>query len=92
MFSPAAVVTSDDTWILLKHIESLSVILDENEYRVIDRLKDDLRLLIRTVSGKEYVISMRYQMSIFDKQNPPDSQYKYRDCIVQRWINLGNTS
>jgi hypothetical protein len=73
MFTPSAVVTADNTWILLKHVESISVVLDNDEYCVIDKLKDDLRMCIRTVSGKEYIISMRYQMSIFEGQNPPNT-------------------
>lgn len=91
MYTPAAVITADYTYILIKHIESLKVVTADDELSTIDKLKSDLRMEICTVSGKTYVISMRHQMKELDKQDDIKSEYEYRDCIVKRWIDLGNT-
>ncbi len=91
MYFPLALVTADNTYILLKFIESIGDAPLDDNLLLIDKLKSDVRILVRTISGKGYVISMRHQMSALASHNPPNDEYEYRDCIIKRWIDLGNT-
>jgi len=92
MFIPLAVVTADNTYILLKYIESIGEAPDDKELLVIDKLKSDVRITIRTISGREYVISMQHQISTFSSHNAPDNVFECRDSIIKRWIEIGNPS
>lgn len=90
MFIPLALVTADNTYILLKFIESIGEPPANSELLLIDKLKSDIRISVRTISGKDYVISIRHQMSTFVSHNPPSDEFEYRDSIIKRWIEIGN--
>ena len=92
MFVPLALVTSDNTYVLLKFVESISEPRRDEALEIIDKLRADVRLSFRTISGKCYTISMQHQISEFKAHNPPTNEQEYCDCIIKRWIDLGNTS
>jgi hypothetical protein len=90
MFIPVAVISTDGTFILIKCIESIQPVEDGSIDSTIDKLRNDTRLFIRTVSGKEYTISMLDQRKI--REDTPTEEFEIRDCIIKRWADYGNIS
>lgn len=90
MFVPVAIVTDDGAYILLKFVESLGPVEYDEAQCVVDKLKGDVRLSVRTISGQNYIISMQHQMKMFKTHNPPVDEQEYCDCIIKKWIDLGN--
>jgi hypothetical protein len=90
MFQPYVVITSDNTLVLLNCIESINISrLPEDE--IADKLKDDVFILITTISGKTYEISMKHQCNSFDKSyNITNDLVKLRSEIVEHWLNLNS--
>lgn len=87
MFRIGALVSTDDTFILLKHIESLKENPVDTE-KVVDKLKGDLSILVTTVSGNTFTIAMSKQIEIYDSHGGPKNVYEMRNAIIDHWIKL----
>ena len=86
IFHAAFLIAEDNTVISIKFIESMNLAKDREE-QTFDKLKDDITLDIKTVSGSEYTISIRRQKEIIGKQyNFPEDLIEIRNCIFEKWI------
>ena len=88
MFRPNVIISVDKTLISVRQIESINVFRDScNE--IIDKLKDDLKITVNTVSGKTYEISMIDQYETFkDQYNIPISPLEIRKDLLVHWVDL----
>lgn len=68
--------------VLLKFVESFMPSGRNSEEKVVDKLKDDYCVGIRTVSGKEYQLSM---MCIAKIINSSESKNTIAQDIYDRW-------
>lgn len=85
MFRVLALVTTDETFVLLRAIESIKQDKPDDE-EIIDKLKDDITLSIVTLSGKEYKISVVQQIAIYEDHGAPQNKFEMRNAIVDQWI------
>lgn len=88
VFQPPTIVADDKAVIALRFIESMNFSKDEEEL-VVERLKDDVTIHIRTASGKEYDISMQMQKKIYGSSYALSGDVKVlRTDIFERWLSL----
>lgn len=88
VFQPSFVIAEDNTVVALRFIESMNLTRTDEE-QVVDRLKGDSIIDIRTISGNSYVISSIKQMEIIGKQYKlPSDPGEVRTAIFERWLNL----
>jgi hypothetical protein len=88
VYQPATLVTADKTVVALRHIESITFLQDEEEM-VVDKLKGDVTIRIRTISGMESVISMREQKSVYgNSYKITEDMKQLREDIFDRWLSL----
>ncbi len=80
--------SNDQEIVAMKFIESMTVLDITSEDETIERLKDDRHLFCRTVSGKEYLISMQAQMKNFVTYKLPSDPIKLRQCIFEKWYHM----
>jgi len=85
-YQPPFLIVEDGTCIAIKYIESLRYTQD-TEDQVIDRLSNDAKFDIRTVSGKEYRISAKLQMDEFGTQySMTTDPEELREEISNKWF------
>lgn len=72
----------DGTVVALKFIESMKFQTEEAD-AIVDKLKGDLPLFFRTVSGKEYLVSINQLMSDLGIVNYPKEEV--RMAIYTTW-------
>ena len=85
MFQPTTVVSDDRSVISLRYVESVNF-TQEDEDAVIEKLRDDLTIKIRTVSGMEHVISMQMQKTVYGTAfKIPSDLKELREAIIERW-------
>lgn len=90
VFQPSFVIADDNTVVALRFVESMNLARDSEE-KVVDKLKGDVTIEIRTASGVSYVISARKQIEIIGKQYKlPDDPGDVRTAIFERWITCVN--
>jgi hypothetical protein len=90
VFQPSFVIAEDNTVVSLRSVESMNLARDGEE-QVVDRLKGDVFIEIRTLSGATYTISMRKQMEILGKQYKlSDDPGEVRSAIFERWVAFIN--
>ena len=70
--------------VLLKFVESISS-KSEPEDKVIDKLRDDLRFTVRTVSGHEYFISTKAIAKIIGSDS---SATEVAQAIYDKWKHI----
>lgn len=87
VFQPSFLVANDNTVVALKFIESMNLSRDVEE-QVLDKLKDDVVLEIRTVGGVQYTVSSRHQMEILKQYCLSDDPIELRTAIFERWVNI----
>lgn len=88
MYQPSTVVADNKAVIALRYIESMNFSKDEEEL-VIEKLKDDVTIRIRTTSGVECEISMQMQKSVYGSSCALASDPKgLRNDIFERWLSL----
>ena len=88
MYRITTLVSTDNTFVLLKYIESIREVSIDDQ--VVDRLKDDITLAIKTVSGTEYIISMSTQIEIYKDHGATNSKVEMRNNIVDQWLRIAN--
>ena len=81
-FSGDAIYVEPGYTILLKFIESFSFSADTEE-NTVDKLKDDYCFTVRTMSGKEYIVSTRYIGKICGWTTPPKI---LAQSIYDKWL------
>jgi len=79
-----AIVSDDWEYILFNHIESMNKQRDAEE-EIVDKLKDDLVIKVRTVSGKEYDMSVRLLMDRLAVKYELDEMW---DIIFDNWTRI----
>jgi hypothetical protein len=86
-FIPNYIVCTDGTIVLFKFIESLRDVSNlRNEEATIEKLKDDKTIMICTVSGQRYNVSVRGQPSFKNKSTEDvDKLFK---AICHKWHGL----
>lgn len=84
-------LTNGLTFIHLKHIESLTEFVDDDEDSLVDKLKDDLRFEVTTSSGKTYICSVNEQFDSIEEEEKnllewrkysPDERLQ---AIINQW-------
>ncbi len=89
MFRVVALVSTDETYILLRSIESIKQ--DKAaDGEIIDVLKNDITLTVITVSGKEYEISVAKQMEIYKAHGSPQDKFAMRNLIIDHWLKTSH--
>jgi len=90
VFQPSFVIAEDNTVVSLRSVESMNLARDSEE-QVVDKLKGDALIEIRTMSGAIYTISMRKQMDIIGKQYKlSDDPGEVRTAVFERWVAFIN--
>lgn len=88
VYQPSTVVADDKAVIALRFVESMNFSKDEEEL-VVEKLKDDVTIRIRTSSGLEYDISMQMQKKIYGSSYALSGDIKgLRNDIFERWLSL----
>ena len=74
--------------ILLKFVESFTFHEEEGDL-IVDKLRNDFRFGIRTISGKEYIISVKY---ISNKvYNIEITLSELVNAIYDKWIHINKS-
>jgi hypothetical protein len=74
----------DDRAVLLKFIESMK--FHDGEDLTADVLKDDRHIDIITLSGREYTVSVKKQLSLWQiEKNDIDG---YQKAIYEKWLHI----
>lgn len=89
MINLATIVSDDDTFILLRYVESIKE-NNEPQETVVDKLKGDISLIVTTTSGKVYTISMLHQIETYKDHDVPQNIYEMRNSILEQWIRISN--
>jgi len=93
VFQPSILIVGspegeDREIVALKYIESISMSYDSSEENTVEKLKGDMHFIVRTISGREYRISMKTQYEIFDKYKLPEDPREMRQCIFEKWCHM----
>ena len=78
------IITDDDCFIPLKNVESMK--LPDREDMVIDKLKDDPCMTIRTLSGKEY--SMRMNDRMMAMLPSSTTKHSAMTAVFSKWCHI----
>lgn len=81
----STIVAEDGTFILLRYIESIKENTESQE-TVVDKLKGDLSIIVTTISGKVYTISMMHQIEVYKEHGVPKNVFEMRSSIIEQWI------
>lgn len=84
-FHGHSVVTVEDDIVLFKFIESINV--RDAEDMVVDKLKGDVTLSIRTTSGKEHIVSMNRMWDVIGGGTIRGQELASSICEKWLWIN-----
>lgn len=88
MYQPSTIVADNKAVIALRFVESMNFSKDEEEL-VVEKLKDDVTIRIRTASGVEYEISMQMQRTVYSSSYALATDLKgLRNDIFERWLSL----
>ena len=88
VFQPTTLVADDKSVVCLRYVESMNL-TREDEDAVVETLKDDITIKIRTVSGMDHVISMQMQKTVYGSAFKIPSDLKdLREAIFERWVNV----
>lgn len=88
VYRPDVVYTETNDIVHLKFIESIALKTDKagDEDLVIDRLKGETFILIKTVSGAEYSVSIEKARILTDDQT--STQDELATAIYNKWVKL----
>ena len=91
IYASDTVFTESADIVLLKFVESMSTRVDRQDMEgcVIDRLRDDTILFIRTVSGAEYTVSMKHALSSTKDQK--STHQEMGQAVYDRWMHIQHT-
>jgi len=82
-----AVYSVDHYFIPLKYIEALKVHTSEED-EVINKLKGDRLMKIRTLSGGEYLLSMKLLIEMLGDHHPqPADVEEMQELVTSEWMN-----
>lgn len=85
------VVASDGTIIGIRFIESIKFRKEPDE-KIIEILKGDKTAEVTTVSGKMFLISMKYQkVAMANRYSLPDSEAEIEQIFFDSWIKYQTT-
>ena len=87
VFRPVLLATDDNILLSLKNVESFGSPKSLEDV-VVDKLKNDITIPVVMQSGKEYSISVRKQIDVFEKQGIPTDLEDAHSAILSRWIQL----
>ena len=73
--------------VALKFVESMKY-MEDQESEVINALKGDVILNIRTISGAEYSVSMLSLKNLLPFKDNIESLEALRDAVYNRWIHI----
>ena len=79
-------VQAGNAIIALRFVESMEYPTDKPEI-IIDRLKDDLKLILHMTSGDKHVVSMAELQGLISDYQAVDKA-ELRTAIVEKWIHL----
>lgn len=78
------ILVCKNTAIAIRFIESMGF-SEDDEDRIVEKLKSDRFLEIKTVSGQAYTISVREQLAQWQQEYPKCDFEKWRIAIYERW-------
>jgi len=80
----------DKESIPLIHIESMNSSREyiEREQQIIDILKDDFIIRIRTYSGREYLCSMKDSIARSDPSYKHSQETFYQEIVFEQWLRI----
>ncbi len=84
-YYPSIVYTDVNSVVHLKFVESMAFRSDSKDV-VIDKLRGDTILLVRTVSGTEYSVSMIYTLNQLN--DTKSTQEEMILAIYDKWIRI----
>ena len=84
MVKVSSLLSTDNTFVLLKYVETMKEC--EEQEQVADKLKGDYKILITTISGNKYTVSVKTQIDIYKSHGGPTDIYKMRDEIINQWL------
>ncbi len=88
VYQPSTLVTADKSIVALRHIESITFLQDQEEM-VVDKLRGDVTIKVRTISGMESIISMQEQRSVYGNgYKITEDMKQLREDIFDRWLSL----
>lgn len=82
------VVADDGTVIPLRYIETMNFVRDDQDI-VADKLRDDCAINVVTISGREFLISMKKQMDTFAQVGDCDPE-DLMAAIYDKWVRIFN--
>jgi hypothetical protein len=87
-YRPTFVVADTGEVIALRYIESMNLTRD-GQQELFDKLKDDYLILITTVGGRTFSISVQHQIETMGKQYSLDKDpLVVRDAIFEKWLRI----
>jgi hypothetical protein len=90
MFPAPFVIADDNTVIALRYVESINMAKD-HESTVMDNLKGDATLEIRTAGGVVYTISALRQKDVLSSRfKLRDTPQEIKSDIFERWVGFVN--
>lgn len=76
------VITTSGYYLPLKFIESLKIDLPEDS-EIIDKLRGDITLFVRTISGYEYEVSILQLAEVFNLDSP---NADIASALLEKWV------
>lgn len=87
MYRANIVLATNNTFIPIKHIESINSYREESDV-LMDILRKDFVFFVTTLSGKDYEISLLQQLETFDGVFDTNDVQQLFNEFLQRWIDL----
>lgn len=84
---PPGFVLSDGIIIGIPFIESIDLHIEKDE-EIVDKLKGDVRFKIRTISGKEYTLSMSQHLATLTDYSLPTDASALGQAILDKWCYI----
>jgi len=78
----------DNEFIPLSNVESInsSQSIQSIEDRVVDKLKGDYIIRIRTLSNREYICSMNQIIKTLGSEYKGNAESFFRDVVIESWL------
>ena len=88
IYHPDTIYTETADIVLLKFVESIAFKADKDDQEgcVIDKLKDDTVILIRTISGAEYTASMKCAQSW--TKDKISTHQDMAVAVYEKWMHI----
>jgi len=82
VFHGHSLVSIKEEIILLKFIESMCFLQEEDA--LVDKLKGDISLVVRTISGREHIVSMNTVQKCVGDATFTNKELAY--AILEKWL------